>query len=176
MNRVFILSAVPLATALSYAPSRAEMKIEPDNEIQREEFRQEPNAAMQSKPVPLATGRNVQGPLSTVLSTDRSTDLSNELQHRGIEAGAAGRIIEQASLAGGLDPRGYQWQKGQRLTGVLLVPDSAAVVCGFANQPIWFFRTQMLAPKENLDCSARIHLNSNRSSRWTSMLSRPGAL
>jgi len=172
MNRIFILSAVPLATALSYAPSRAEMKIKPAVETQRQEILLDPSTAKQSKPAPLAPGGSDQGPLST----DLSTDLSNELQHRGIDAAAAARIIEQASLAGRLDPRGYQWQKGQRLTGVLLVPDSAAVICGFANQPLWFFRTQMLAPKENLDCSARIHLSSNRSSRWTSMLSRPGAL
>jgi hypothetical protein len=148
------------------------MKNNPAAEIQRQEILPEPSNAKQSKPAALASGGHDQGPLST----DLSTNLSSELQHRGIDNDAATRIIEQASLAGGLDPRGYQWQKGQRLTGVLLVPDSAAVVCGFANQPIWFFRTQMLAPKENLDCSARIHLNSNRSSRWTSMLSRPGAL
>jgi hypothetical protein len=159
MNRIFILSAVPLATALSYSPNRPEAKTKLAAEILRE-----PAAPEQSKPG-----------LHRPDGYDRGR-LSTELQDRGIGAVAADRIIEQASLAGRLDPRGYHWQKGQRLTGVLLVPDSAAVVCGYANQPIWFFRTQMLGPKENLDCSARIHLNSNRSSRWTSMLSTPGAL
>jgi hypothetical protein len=159
MNRIFILSAVPLATALSYDPSRQETKLTPLVKIQPES-----GTETQSKPFPLAAGGYDQG------------RLSSELQHRGIDTVAADRIIEQASLAGQLDPAGYQWQKGQRLTGVLLVPDSAAVICGFANQPVWFFRSQMLGPKENLDCSARIHLNSNRSSRWTSMLSSPGAL
>jgi hypothetical protein len=159
MNRIFILSAVPLATALSYSPDRPEVQIEPAVERLRE-----PNAAEQPKPS-----------LHRPAGYDKG-HLSTELQERGIDTVAADKIIEQASLAGRLDPRGYQWQKGQRLTGVLLVPDSAAVVCGFANQPIWFFRSQMLEPQENLDCSARIHLNSNRSSRWTSMLSGPDAL
>ena len=116
MNRIFILSAVPLATALSHSPGRPEPKIQPAAEILREA-----DAAEQSKSGLHMPDGYDRGPLSA------------ELQHRGIDAAAADRIIEQASLAGRLDPSGYQWQKGQRLTGVLLVPDSAAVICQSAH-------------------------------------------
>lgn len=161
MNRLFILSAAPLATALSYSPERVEHS---------------------GKAV---VGRQVESPArradELAVSREGAREIDKtwaraELLQRGLQSGAAEKIIEQANLVNQLDPRGYRWQKGQRLTGMLLVPDSAAVVCGYFNQPIWFFRSQMHEARNNLDCSARIHLSSNRSSRWAAMLSRPDAL
>jgi hypothetical protein len=96
------------------------------------------------------------------------------LTARGVPMAKAALAAETAACAGGLSATSHVWIGGQRLTGALLVPDSAQVICGYGHLPQWAFRSAMQANPENLDCASRI-LKKPRGNRWVDSLARAGA-
>lgn len=85
----------------------------------------------------------------------KQTRLFESLLQEGLEENSAKTITYQAQCLTNLDPDASFWASGQRYSGVLLIPDSAAALCGFETMPLWQFRASMRGPEIHR-CAARL--------------------
>jgi hypothetical protein len=148
IKKLFVLSSVPLAVGFSYVPD------------------------VDQAPVtrPPLEGSKVSSSDSRGLDPET---VRSELEALGLDLLTVDAIVGAAQCAGDLAADAHLWFQGMRLTGSLLVPDTAQTLCGYSEVPQWVFRTRMLSFRENVVCAARIHSSGN-SDQWIAALRRLG--
>lgn len=160
--RLLVLSSVPLAVAFSYDPER-----------QLSQTQAAPASWASYSETPAAASTNVtRAPITTPGRPALSeTKLREALENRGLPLEKAELAAAAAACTSKLSSQAHLWHHGQRLTGIMLVPDAAQAVCGYGDVPQWVFRSRMLRVSENVTCAAKLH-QGTLSEAWFRALSQ----
>lgn len=140
LKKLFVMTAVPAAVALSYSPAQHTASAA-HVEMQTGTLATQPASAVSARHKPAMT----------------ADALRQELERQGLPPERAQRAVSSASCAGGLASTAHAWLRGERFTGIMLVSDNAQGLCGYGDVPQWVFRTRMMSVGENIACATRLH-------------------